>query len=298
MNAGSSRVGAGLLVVTAYVVAILVAVIVGRAQMGEHPLVVVAWADLAGTLVIFAFSLLFSNSSFYDAYWSVAPPLIAGYLVLVPGAAAEADPIPVRQALVGLVLGLWAIRLTYNWWRQWRGLRHEDWRYRDLRRKTGGLYWLVSLLGIHLMPTVLVFLGCLPLWPALVAGDRPLGILDGCALAVGLAAIWLEATADRQLHRFVRAGPAPDAILDTGVWSWCRNPNYLGEIGVWISLAMFGDAADPMAMWIWIGPGAMILLFVVVSIPMKERRMAARRPGFAAHRERVPKLLPWPRPRR
>jgi steroid 5-alpha reductase family enzyme len=281
--------------VTAYVVAILVAVIVGRTQVAEHPLVVIAWADVAGTLVIFAFSVLFSNSSFYDPYWSVAPPVIAGYLALGPGA--EADPVPLRQAMVGVVVGLWAVRLTYNWWRQWRGLRHEDWRYRDLRRKTGGLYWLVSLAGIHLFPTVLVYLGCLALWPALVAGSRPIGILDGFALAVGLAAIWLEATADRQLARFVRERPPPDAILDRGVWAWCRNPNYLGEIGLWISLAMFGDAADPMAMWIWFGPGAMLFLFLVISIPLKERRMTSRRSGFAAHRERVPKLLPWPRPR-
>jgi steroid 5-alpha reductase family enzyme len=148
-----------------------------------------------------------------------------------------------------------------------------------------------------MFPTVLVYLGCLSLWPALVSGTRPLGILDGCALAVGLGAVWLEATADRQLHRFVRSGPSPDAILDRGVWAWCRNPNYLGEIGIWISLAMFGDAADPMAMWIWFGPGAMILLFLGISIPMKEKRMQSRRPAFAEHKKRVPMLLPWPRPK-
>jgi len=295
MSAPPRKLGAGLLVIVAYAVAILVAGIVGRAQTGAHPLVVIAWADVAGTLVIFAFSMLFSNSSFYDPYWSVAPPVIVAYLVLGPGT--QAEPVLVRQAMVGAVVGLWAVRLTYNWWRQWQGLRHEDWRYRDLRRKTGGFYWLVSLAGIHMFPTVLVYLGCLSLWPALVSGTRPIGILDGCALAVGLAAVWLEATADRQLHRFVRSGRAPDAILDRGVWGWCRNPNYLGEIGLWFSLAMFGDAADPMAMWIWAGPAVMLVLFLGISIPMKEKRMLSRRPTFAEHKKRVPMLLPWPRPR-
>jgi len=36
-------------------------------------------ADVAATLVIFAFSLRYRNSSFYDAYWSVIPPLLAVY---------------------------------------------------------------------------------------------------------------------------------------------------------------------------------------------------------------------------
>ena len=34
-------------------------------------------ADLAATLTIFVFSFAFQNSSFYDPYWSVVPPVIA-----------------------------------------------------------------------------------------------------------------------------------------------------------------------------------------------------------------------------
>src|SRR3546814_9121630 len=36
-------------------------------------------ADVVATIVIFAFSRAFKNSSFYDAYWSVIPPLLAIY---------------------------------------------------------------------------------------------------------------------------------------------------------------------------------------------------------------------------
>ena len=36
-------------------------------------------ADVAATVVIFAFSRKYRNSSFYDAYWSVIPPLLAVY---------------------------------------------------------------------------------------------------------------------------------------------------------------------------------------------------------------------------
>ena len=57
---------------------------------------------------------------------------------------------------------------------------HEDWRYVDIRDKTGRAYWLVSLSGLHLFPTVLVYLGCLPLFAALTSA-RPLGPLDALA---------------------------------------------------------------------------------------------------------------------
>ena len=37
------------------------------------------WAALVGTVIIFAFGRYYKNSSFYDAYWSVIPPLLAVY---------------------------------------------------------------------------------------------------------------------------------------------------------------------------------------------------------------------------
>lgn len=36
-------------------------------------------ADVLATVVVFAFSRAYRNSSFYDAYWSVIPPLLTFY---------------------------------------------------------------------------------------------------------------------------------------------------------------------------------------------------------------------------
>ena len=36
-------------------------------------------ADVIATLVVFGVSRLHHNSSFYDPYWSVLPPQLAGY---------------------------------------------------------------------------------------------------------------------------------------------------------------------------------------------------------------------------
>jgi len=257
-----------------------------------HPLWIVAVADFAGTVAIFAFSFAFGNSSFYDAYWSVAPPLIAVYLALVPGAAGGDRA---RLLLVITLVTFWAVRLTWNWARGWTGLAHEDWRYLDLRAKSGKAYWGVSFGGIHLFPTIQVFLACLPLSPAL-ASPRPLGFLDVLAVLVTAVGIFFELVADNQLRRFVRSKPPREKILDTGLWSWSRHPNYFGEMTFWWGVWLFGLSADPGWWWTAIGPVAITLMFRFASLPMIETRMAERRAGWAEHAARVPLVIPrWPR---
>lgn len=259
-----------------------------------HPLWIIFWADVAATAVVFVFSVIHDNSSVYDPYWSVAPLVIAPWLVALREAEAA---VGLRQLVVVGVLFAWGLRLTYNWARHWKGMQHEDWRYVDFRRSMGRLYWVVSLLGIHLFPTLMVFAGCLSLWPALVVGDAPLGWLDALALLVCIGAIAIETVADRQLHEFRRARLPRGRILDTGVWSWSRHPNYFGEISLWWGLFLFGLAAAPGTWWPMVGPLAMTLMFVVVSLPLIEKRMRARRVGWEAHCRRVSRLLPRP-PRR
>jgi steroid 5-alpha reductase family enzyme len=274
-----------------YGVAIAVAVGVGWAVRAQHPIVIALVADVAATMVVFGFSRRFDNSSLYDPYWSVAPPLIALWFTLAP----MSGPPPVaRQVVVNALVLAWGIRLTHNWYRQWRGLEHEDWRYVDLRRKHGHRYWLVSFAGIHFFPTVLTFLGSLSLYPALAAGTALFGWLDAVALVVTAGAIWIEGAADNQLRNFIRTGPAPGTIMDRGIWAYSRHPNYFGEIAFWWGLWLFGLSAAPDFWWTVVGPLAITLLFVFISIPMIERRMAERRPGFEAHQRRVSMLIPWP----
>lgn len=281
----------------AYAVSLVVAVAAGAWTLARHPdlhpLWVVLIADVAGTIAIFAFSAAFGNSSFYDAYWSAAPPVIVAYLALVPAALAGDRA---RLLIVFTLVALWAVRLTWNWARGWTGLAHEDWRYVDFRRKSGRAYWAVSFAGIHLFPTLQVFAACLPLYPAL-ASARPLGWLDALATLVTSTGIAFELVADNQLRRFVRSGASRERILDTGIWAWSRHPNYFGEISFWWGVWLFGMAGDPAWWWTVIGPLAITLMFVFASLPMIETRMAERRAGWGEHVRRVPLLVPRP-PRR
>ncbi len=278
---------------TPIIIAYLLCIAAGTAVLlGLH--IAAPWdafvADVIATLVIFAFSRGYSNSSFYDAYWSVIPPLLALYWMWRHPQSMN-DP---RAWLVTVLVWLWAIRLTTNWSIHWGGLHHEDWRYPLVRERAGKAAVWADLFGIHMFPTVQVFLGCLPIYAVMSRSGAALGGLDVLAIIVTLDAIVIETVADLQLHAFI-ATRKPGTFINNGLWAWSRHPNYFGELAFWWGLMLFGLAAAPQQWW-WIVPGAlaMTVMFVFVSIPLMDERSVERRPSYHAHMQRVSALLPLP----
>jgi steroid 5-alpha reductase family enzyme len=268
--------------------------------LGQSPIWDMFWADIAATVAIFIFSRLYKNSSFYDAYWSVIPPLIALYWALeataIEATAIEATAVAVdgtRAWLVIVLVWLWGIRLTINWATYWPGLEHEDWRYGPIKTNAGKWNALADFSAIHLFPTVIVFVACLPIYAAVAMDARPLNWLDYVAAAVTALAIIIELLSDIQLHRFL-AHRKEGEIMKTGLWAYSRHPNYFGEWLFWAGLALFGIAAVPSAWW-WVLPGsvAMLVMFLVASIPMIDKRSVERRPEYEAHMARVSGFVPW-----
>lgn len=282
------RVSSFAIVTLAYVVATAVAMwIVAHTK---SPLTSLLIADIVATLIVFGFSVAFDNSSVYDPYWSVAPPLMALHWI----AYSAFGVIPLRQVVLMVLVLAWAIRLTANWARGWPGLHHEDWRYIDLYANSGMGKWTISFLGLHLFPTIIVFVGALPFLPALAYGGRPFNLFDVIATIVTAGAVIIEWVADEQLRAFNRT-KQPGDIIKTGLWAHARHPNYFGEMSFWWGLFLFGFAADPSYWWTVIGPLSMMAMFRLASIPMLDNRSLARRPGYEEHMRQVNAVVPWPR---
>ena len=246
-------------------------------------------ADVLATLVVFASSRLHGNSSLYDAYWSVVPPLLMLWWWTEREAGTDAG----RFALMALVMVLWAVRLTANWAWSWPGLHHEDWRYPLLRERAGRFGVVADLFAIHLVPTLQVFLALLPVYVVSTRAGRDLGWLDAVALVVGLAAVALETVADLQMRRFT-ATAVRGEVMDRGVWGWSRHPNYLGELGFWVSMALFGLAASPGDWWVVLGAVGIWAMLSLASIPMMEDRSLQRRPEYQQVVDRVARFFPRP----
>lgn len=283
-------------------------------QRGCHPVAVAFAADVFATAVIFAFSLEHNNTSIYDPYWHLAPPAVVGYWIY---ARASLGAMPrsawVRCAAISLTMLCWSLRLTWNWLRGWGGLAHEDWRYVKLKlqmRARGWpewAYWFgLSLLGYHLMPTLVVFLAMLPTAVA-VAGCGTTaalgGALDALALVVGLGGVAIQAVADEQLRAYRRARAlAPRApqfesgVARVGLWRYSRHPNYLGELMHHFAYVLFAlgagaGRAHVLALAGWV---PLLALFTCASIPLMEAQQLKAKPAFADYQRQVPALLPLP----
>jgi steroid 5-alpha reductase family enzyme len=284
------RAAGATLSAAAYAAALVVAIVVVRASGLSGALVQLGLGTLVATVFIFATSVAVDNSSMYDPYWSLQPLAIAGYYLWTDWGSLSG-----RQILIAGLAFLYAARLTANFYRDWPGLSKEDFRYVGFRKATGRLYWPVSFLGIHLFPTVMVFLGCLPMYAA-SAGDRgsALGWLDAAGTLVTLGAIVLAFVADEQLRVFRRDPANRGGCIDTGLWARSRHPNYLGEIITWWGFWLLALAAAPKYWWTVAGAAAITVMFVFASVPMMEKRALATRAGYREYQERTPMLLPLP----
>ena len=279
-----------ILQIIAYIVAIAVAIFVGYLCKDMDTLWQVLWADLAGTLVIFVFSQIFHNSSFYDPYWSVAPIIIVSFYLFYP-LLETADPI--RGWLVFALVQFWSWRLTINFLRGWKGIHQQDWRYDDLHAKTGKWFPFVDLFGIQIFPTMMVFASCLPLY-WIYTSDLAFNALDVVAGIVTFIAILIELFADNQLNAFVKNKKEKGSTLTSGLWAYSRHPNYFGEMTFWWGIFLFGLAASP-SNWMYYIAGAIIIscLFFFISVPMIDERMMKRRNNYQEIKDSISGIIPW-----
>ena len=241
-------------------------------------------ADIAATVFLFLVSLPLENASVYDPYWSVA------LIVILPLAMRAFGVWNAGTIALLCCVTYWGVRLTANWAYTFQGYDHQDWRYTMLREKSCALYPLVSLFGIMLFPTLVVYLCLLPALHYIQFGGINLVTLLGFALC--LCAATLQLVADVQLHRFQRQAKNRGQIIRHGVWRHARHPNYLGEILMWwgVYLVMLSVRSD-----LWpLGIGALTntLMFLLISIPMAETRMAGYKEGFDRYVAETNRLLP------
>jgi len=270
-----------------YVIAILVVMLTWRWIPEMDLLWKILIADVIGTIVVFIFSVVFNNSSMYDPYWSVQPFVIAIFL------ARPLMEITIAEMIVLFMVFLYGLRLTLNFYRGWPGMKHEDWRYRDFRKSFPGFYWPISFLGIHLFPTIMVFLACMSMLQIFHGSGMEYNIWFVLGLATMIFAVGIAFVADEQMKNFRMNPDNKGKLMREGLWKTNRHPNYLGEISTWWGLYFFSLSAGYDMWWTIAGPLTVTLMFVFISIPMLEKRELQRRPQYADYKKEVAMLLPF-----
>ena len=275
-----SRAASFFIVALVYVIATAVGVFVYHKVDLEWWLALLI-ADTVATAVTFAFSLIFKNASVYDPYWSVQPPVIL--VAFAIGKRLNAFGI-----LLIIAVSFWALRLTANWAYTFGNLTHQDWRYTMLREKTKKIYPVVNFIGIHMVPTLVVYMCILPAVYAVLA-ETSLNVGSALFLCVSLGAAVMQGIADIEMHKFRKNRDG--AFIRRGLWKYSRHPNYFGEILMWWGIGLSVVCARPDAWYLLVGAIANTALFLGVSIPLADGRQS-KKEGFSEYKAQTRMLLP------
>ncbi len=239
-------------------------------------------ADVVATIFVYLYSVVFHNSSVYDPYWSVQP------MVIVLGSLFGVK-LSISAILVTIVILLWGIRLTLNWAYTFPNLMKQDWRYTKYKNETGIWYQPINFLGIHLMPTLLVYLAVLPAIETIHSQSFTFISLIGFLLS--LCAIMIQGLSDYQMHQYRKKNL--HGLFRDGLWKYSRHPNYLGEILMWWGVAIQAFCLTGK-FWVFIGAICIHLLFLTVSIPLADKRQS-KKDGYDIYRKETRSLLPFPK---
>jgi steroid 5-alpha reductase family enzyme len=227
------------------------------------------------------------NAGIVDGIWAWALGGLAVWFAWVGSADTTT-----RLAL-GLMGGAWGLRLgSYLWWRNWRTA--EDWRYAQLRQSWGPqasvkMFWFFQFQNLFTLA-----LAASAFMPAAYrTGQVPPTALSLSA-AILLLAVGGEALADSQLQRFKSRPTYTGQVCDAGLWRYSRHPNYFFECLHWLAYLPLAWGSE---LWAWTLAAPLImatLLLRISGVPLMERELAQRKPGYAAYMQRTSMLLPWP----
>ena len=141
---------------------------------------------------------------------------------------------------------------------------------------------------------------CLSLPPDL---HTPLGYQDYFGIALWLIGFSFEAIADYQKFRWqLKLGDErKKKFMNSGVFKYCRYPNYFGEITLWFGSYFIASAAFPHS-WVakyGLAASPLFTTFILTrlsGIPLSEKMAKERFAGneaYAEYRKNTNLLIPW-----
>lgn len=232
-------------------------------------------------------SLAVKNASIVDIVWGFGFAVNSIVLAII------VDGNSGRQILVAVLVSVWGFRLAAYLAK--RNIGHgEDWRYKAMRKKQGSSFGIISLVTVFGLQGALMWVVSLPVMFS--SGDISPGV--GPIAVIGIL-VWLvgfvfEALGDYQLVQFKKDSNNAKKVMDKGLWSLTRHPNYFGNAllwwGIWIVAAETGSGIFSI-----IGPVVMTFFLLRVSgVPMLERSLSKRREGWDEYARKTSSFIPRP----
>ena len=117
--------------------------------------------------------------------------------------------------------------------------------------------------------------------------------LDFMGMIVWLIGFVFESVSDWQLARFKADSTNRGKVMDRGLWAYSRHPNYFGESLIWWGLFLIA-LSTPNSWWTVISPLIITaVLLKMTGIPLMERTIVDKRPGYRDYIRRTSAFIPW-----
>jgi steroid 5-alpha reductase family enzyme len=243
--------------------------------------------------IVFAVAIRLKRNDLADVIWG------PGFAVLGLGAwlayrlSWPGFEVSWRMILSFSLVCFWAFRLFYHLglrtWKKWV----EDIRYQDMRQRWGKQWKLNSYIWVFMLQGLIMLVVGVPVVEIFRLALSEFDFVFYLGATFWILGFWMESVADQQLKKFKENPANKGRVMDQGLWSWSRHPNYFGDTLQWTGIALV--AFLPWSnFWVFVAPAVMTFLFLKVSgVPLLEKIMEGR-PGWDEYKRRTSVFFPWP----
>jgi steroid 5-alpha reductase family enzyme len=250
-------------------------------------------------IAIFIFATIIKNNSIVDIGWGLGFVIGAWTSLVI----AE-DPTLLSYLIVGFIT-VWGLRLSVRLLYRNYG-KPEDFRYAQWRKEWGDQVVLIAFFRVFTIQAIINFIVGSVSYVMILNNtytfEEGIPWIVYLGLGISLTGLFFEVVGDEQLRRHIKK--KTHTLLQTGLWSITRHPNYLGEILIWVGLYIAGislvldDSVNIFYyLFLILSPLVMSTVLIKISTPLLEKNMA-RYDGWEAYTQKVPMLFPWARPKK
>ncbi|MEZ4647275.1 MAG: DUF1295 domain-containing protein [Candidatus Eisenbacteria bacterium] len=228
------------------------------------------------------------DAGWVDIGWTIG----TGGLGVLYACLGDGDLFP--RAAIGILSGVWGLRLASHLFPRLLRAKEEEPRYARLRARWSS-YTDLKMFLMFQAQSILALILATTFFAAATAPGPKSAITIVIGIVLWIVGVTGESIADRQLTRFKSAPSNRGRVCDVGLWRYSRHPNYFFEWIVWIGFGFVGSGGNDT--WLaWIGPVLMgVLLVFVTGIPPSEQQaLRTRGDAYRAYKERTSPFIPLP----
>lgn len=249
--------------------------------MLENPFIVSLLIILSMMTVVYIIGLVKNDYSVIDIFWPIGFLLIAHFLI-------ETDE-QFNPFIIKIFVTFWAVRLSSYLF--FRIVKHgPDMRYRALQIEWGKHHRVHAFFKVFMLQGAFMYLIALPIITAKYTVDSP-GIWLWIGIVLSLIGFVMECAADLQLYHFKQKVENKGKYLMTGLFTYSRHPNYLGELLFWYGIALIA-IPNPYGYLTLLGPMTLTFaLYRFSGVPYAELNQK-KTAEFAEYAQRTGAIFP------